>query len=31
MERVDDADIEIRFLISPDTDPQADRLTWDQF
>lgn len=31
MERVDEADIEIRLLISPEADPQAKRLTWDTF
>ena len=31
MERVEEADIEIRFLLSPDADPNAERLTWDQF
>lgn len=31
MERVEEADIEIRFLISPDADTGAERLTWDEF
>jgi LysR family glycine cleavage system transcriptional activator len=31
MERVEEADIEIRFLLSPDVDPNAERMTWDQF
>lgn len=31
MERVEEADIEIRFLLSPEVDPTAERLTWDQF
>jgi LysR family glycine cleavage system transcriptional activator len=31
MERVEEADIEIRFLISPEAEPQATRLTWDKF
>ena len=31
MERVEEADIEIRFLISPEADPNAERLTWDRF
>ena len=30
-ERVEDADIELRFLMSPEADPQAERLTWDHF
>ena len=31
MKRAEDADIEIRFLISPDADTSAERLTWDDF
>lgn len=31
MERVSDADIELRFLMSQDADPKAERLTWDRF
>ena len=31
MERVEEADIEIRFLISPEVDLSAERLTWDMF
>jgi LysR family glycine cleavage system transcriptional activator len=31
MERVEEADIEIRFLISPEVDLNAERLTWDHF
>ena len=31
MERAEEADIEIRFLISPDVDQNAERLTWDKF
>lgn len=31
MERVEEADIEIRFLISPGVDQHAERLTWDTF
>lgn len=31
MERVEEPDIEIRFLISPETEPKATRLTWDKF
>lgn len=31
MERVEEADIEIRLLLSPDADPNAERITWDRF
>ena len=31
MKRVEEADIEIRFLISPEVDLSAQRLTWDTF
>ena len=31
MERVEEPDIEVRFLISPEAEPQATRLTWDNF
>ncbi|MEP3944743.1 LysR family transcriptional regulator [Ascidiaceihabitans sp.] len=31
MERVEEADVEFRFLMSQDADPQAERVTWDHF
>jgi len=31
MDRINEADIELRFLLSPDTDAQAERLTFDHF
>lgn len=31
MERVEEADIEVRFLTSPEMDTSAERLTWDNF
>lgn len=31
MDRVNEADIELRFLLSPDTDAQAERLSFDHF
>lgn len=31
MERIEDADIELRLLLSPDVDPQAERLTYEKF